>query len=391
MSWSSLQQFYRPLAQGIQRIDFLSGWQFYGNKPLVWLAFVLISALIFVTLRCLQRVISRRLGRLAGLTATGLDDLIVKLIDHTNALFLLLISACAALPVLRLGKETGALASSAIAVALVVQAGLWGQQIIDHVLAFLARRRAEQDSGMAAALAAMGFISRLLLWSLAVLLALSNLGLNITTLLAGLGVGGVAVALAVQNVLGDLFASLSIVFDRPFVVGDFIIVDDCLGTVEHIGLKTTRLRSLSGEELIFANSDLLKSRVRNFKRLYERRVVFGFGVPYETAYEKLAAIPAMVREIITPIPKTRFDRAHFKEYGALALNFEVVYFVLDPDYNLYMDIQQAINLALFRRFQQEGISFAYPTSTIHVQGGNLAAAAEPSGVERPPVAAGRGR
>jgi small-conductance mechanosensitive channel len=233
----------------------------------------------------------------------------------------------------------------------------------------------EEDAAGATTVNALGFIARAGLWWVLLLMGLSNLGVDITAFIAGFGIGGIAVALAVQNVLGDLFASLSIVLDKPFVIGDFIIVDDLLGTVEHVGLKTTRLRSLSGEQLVFSNSDLLNSRIRNFKRMYHRRVVFEFGVTYQTPYEKAARIGALVREIVEAQEKTRFDRAHFKEYGDFALVYEVVYHVLEPDFNVYMDIQQAINLEIFRRFEEENISFAYPTQTLYVASGATTAAA----------------
>jgi small-conductance mechanosensitive channel len=171
----------------------------------------------------------------------------------------------------------------------------------------------------------------------------------------------------VQNILGDLFASLSIALDKPFVIGDFIVVDGIAGTVEYVGLKTTRVRSLDGQQVVFANADLLKSRIHNYKRLYERRVLFGFGVRYSTPPDTLAAIPDWVRDIVTAQSATRFDRAHFKGFGDSALAFEVVYFVLDPDYNRYMDIQQAINLALVHRFAAAGVDFAFPTRTLHVE------------------------
>ncbi len=185
--------------------------------------------------------------------------------------------------------------------------------------------------------------------------------------MAGLGIGGIAVALAVQNILGDLFASLSIVLDKPFVIGDFIIVNEFLGTVEHIGLKTTRIRSLSGEQVIFSNADLLRSRIRNFKRMFERRVTFSIGVTYQTPSDKLERISALLKEIVVKQPKARFDRAHFKEFGDSALIYEVVYYVQNPDFNVYMDIQQAINIEIVRRFEEESIEFAYPTRTIHVK------------------------
>jgi small-conductance mechanosensitive channel len=207
-------------------------------------------------------------------------------------------------------------------------------------------------------------VGRALVWAVVGLLVLDNLGVDVTALVTGLGIGGVAVALALQNVLSDLFASLSIVLDKPFVVGDFIVVGDSMGSVEHVGLKTTRLRSLSGEQLVVSNSDLLGSRIRNYQRMSERRAVFQLGVTYETPPDKLRAIPAILRAVIEAQSATRFDRSHFKSYGAFSLDFETVYYVLTPDYNRYMDIQEAINLELLRHFTAHGIEFAYPTSTV---------------------------
>ena len=177
---------------------------------------------------------------------------------------------------------------------------------------------------------------------------------------------GIAIALAVQNILGDIFCSLSIILDKPFELGDFIIVGDLMGTIEHIGIKTTRLRSLSGEQLVFSNSDLVGSRIRNYKRMWQRRIVFEFGVTYQTPAAKVERIPGIVAEILGGQDRARLDRAHFKSYGNSALIFEVVYYVLEPDYNVYMDVQQAINLALMHRFEAEGIEFAYPTQTLYV-------------------------
>jgi small-conductance mechanosensitive channel len=165
-------------------------------------------------------------------------------------------------------------------------------------------------------------------------------------------------------VLGDLFASLSIVLDRPFVIGDFIIVDDMVGTVEYVGLKTTRVQSLSGEQIVFANADLLNSRIRNFKRMYQRRIVFTLGVTYQTPRAQLEQIPSIIRAAVERQENARFDRSHFLSYGDFSLNFETVYHVLVPDYNVYMDIQQAINLEIHREFEAAGIEFAYPTQTL---------------------------
>ncbi len=199
------------------------------------------------------------------------------------------------------------------------------------------------------------------------LLSLQNVGVDVTALVAGLGVGGIAVALALQNILGDLFASLAIVLDKPFVLGDFINVGgEFLGSIEAIGLKTTRIRSLSGEQLVFSNSDLLGSRIRNYGRMAERRIAFTVGVTYETPKDRLAEIPGIIREAVEAQDKVRFDRSHFQKFGDFSLDFETVYYVLSPDYSTYMDIQQAINLRLFGEFGDRGIEFAYPTQTLHL-------------------------
>ena len=227
------------------------------------------------------------------------------------------------------------------------------------------QRNLQEGPDGVAAMDILSFMARVAIWSVILLAALDNLGVNITTMIAGLGVGGIAVALAAQNILGDLFASLSIVLDKPFVVGDFLSIGDFLGSVERVGIKTTRLRSLSGEQLIFSNNDLLASRIRNYGRMLERRVVFSLGVTYQTPAAKLKIIPDMLRAAVESQEAVRFDRAHFQKYGDFALIFEVVYYVLSADYNEYMDIQQAINLKIFEEFDAEDIEFAYPTQTVY--------------------------
>lgn len=205
-----------------------------------------------------------------------------------------------------------------------------------------------------------------IVWVLGTAFILDNFGVKVGTLLAGLGVAGVAVGFAAQAILGDLFSYFAILFDRPFVIGDFIIVGDLMGTVEHIGLKTSRIRSLSGEQIIMSNSDLTGSRVKNYRRMSRRRVVFSLGVLYSTSANKLEAIPGFIQAIVEQTPGTTFDRAHFASFGPSSLDFEVVYYVESPDYNEYMNLQQQINLNVVRRFEQEDIGFAFPTRTIHV-------------------------
>jgi len=206
----------------------------------------------------------------------------------------------------------------------------------------------------------------ILIWAIAIIFFLDNIGFKITTVLAGLGIGGVAIALAAQTILADLFSYFAIFFDKPFAVGDFIIVDGFLGSVEYIGIKTTRIRSLSGEQVIFSNRDLTNSRIKNYKRMEKRRVVFQLGVVYQTPVEKLKEIPEVIENIIKDIADTQFDRCHFFSFGDFSLIFEIVYYVLSSDYNKYMDIQQEINLRIAEEFEKRQIEFAYPTQTIYL-------------------------
>jgi small-conductance mechanosensitive channel len=263
------------------------------------------------------------------------------------------------------------------AITLLLQMGLWGSTTFVKFLELRRERQLAEDPGTVATIDLLGFVIRVAVWAVVLLLALDNLGVDVTALVAGLGVGGIAVALAAQNILGDLFASLSIVLDKPFVVGDFLIVGEFLGSVEKVGIKTTRLRSLSGEQLVFSNNDLLSSRIRNYGRMFERRVLFSIGVTYQTPADKLKLAATILREAVEAQDKVRFDRAHFSNYGDFALSFEVVYYVLSPDYNVYMDIQQAINLTIYERFAEEQIEFAYPTQTLFVSRADAASGEDP--------------
>ena len=212
----------------------------------------------------------------------------------------------------------------------------------------------------------MVILVKTIAWVAGILFLLDNFGINVSTFIAGLGIGGVTIALATQAVLADTFSSFAIGLDKPFEIGDFIIVDTLMGTVEHVGLKTTRIRSLGGELLVFANSDLTAARIRNYKKMAERRIAFRVGVTYDTPQALMAKIPAMLQDAVTSQESARFDRAHFFEFGASSLNFEVVYYVLSQDYAVYMDTQQAINLTIMKAFEANGISFAFPTQTLHI-------------------------
>ena len=210
-------------------------------------------------------------------------------------------------------------------------------------------------------------ISRIVLWSLGILFILSNLGIEVTALIAGLGIGGVAIAFALQGILSDLFASFSIYFDKPFRIGDFIIVDGDAGVVQHIGIKSTRLKTLQGEELVISNNELTSARVHNFKKMSERRVVTTFGITYETPHDAVAEVPTLVEEIFKNLEGGRLDRIHFTTFADSALVFELVYFVESSQYPKYLEIQQKFNLALMESFAEKNIQFAYPTQTIYTK------------------------
>jgi len=333
----------------------------------IWLYAGLITVAVFLVGYYGKKIMVNRLRISAPTTKTDWDDLAGLLLERIHDIFLLLLALYAGSLVLPLSEDVSDLFGKLFVVAFLFQAALIGNRAIALAIKRYRQRKTESNIAATTTLGSIGFVLQLLLWFSLLLVALDNFGINITTLIAGLGIGGIAVALAVQNILGDLFASFSIVFDKPFVIGDFIIVGDFLGTVEYVGLKTTRIRSLSGEQLIFSNADLLQSRIRNFKRMQERRVVFTIGVRYQTPHKKLQALPGMIKEIIEERSDVRFDRAHFKEYGAYSLNFEIVFWIMNPDYNVFMDIQQAINLSLYECFEENGIEFAYPTQKIIIE------------------------
>jgi small-conductance mechanosensitive channel len=343
-----------------------------------WLMALAIAAGTLLVLALVKRITLHRLAALAARTETEVDDFLVEVMRRTRWLLVLLpvlymATVSIDVPGLRRGLRTAAV------LAFLLQLGLWLVVAINFWVESARRKRLEADAASATMIGAFSFLGKVVLWTVIVLVALDNLGVNVTALIAGLGVGGVAVALALQNILGDLLASLSIVLDKPFVIGDAIKVDDVTGTVESIGLKTTHLRSVSGEQIVVSNGDLLRSRIRNFKRMGERRVVVSFGVVYRTPPDKLARIPEIVRSLIDNRDHLRFDRAHLMRLGESSLDFEVVYFVLSSDYLLHMDLQQEILLGLLRQLEEEEIGLAYPTRTLILERAERSSVNSPAG------------
>jgi small-conductance mechanosensitive channel len=338
---------------------------FYGNEIQTWLISVAVAVGTLVALRLVEQVLIVRVERLTHQTHTIVDDVIIGALRKTKLIYLLIVSIFVGSIWLSLPADVRSVFWKVTIVATILQAGIWLSTALQIWLENY--RRDETDGANRMTMNALSFLGRIALWATVLLLALDNLGVDVTALVAGLGIGGLAIALAVQNVLSDLFASLSIVLDKPFIPGDFVVVGDMAGTVEHIGIKTTRIRSISGEQLVFSNTDLLGSRIRNFGRMKERRVVFALGVTYQTPADKLARVPGLIQAAIESQERVRFDRSHFASYGDSALNFETVYYVESSDYATHMDILQSVNLAIYRSFAAESIEFAYPTQTLFIE------------------------
>jgi small-conductance mechanosensitive channel len=344
--------------------DGLAALPLFSNTVLDWTVAAGIVAGALLVLLLLRRSVRSYHRRMMATAETELLEIPMQVLSRTTMLFFVALALFIGAQWLTKGPATERVITSALTIALFWQAGVWAVEATAAWLDRKRRRSMTTDRAAVGSLGIIGFILNVVIWALVLLLTLDNLGVDITALVAGLGIGGIAVALAVQNVLGDLFASLSITLDRPFVIGDFLAVGDFLGSVEYIGIKSTRLRSLSGEQIIMSNSDLLSSRVRNYGRMSERRVVFSTSITYETPIELIERLPALIREIVELQQDTRFDRSHFARHAAASLDFETVYYVLSADFNRYMDIQQAINLRLHRELSDLGVEFAYPTQKL---------------------------
>jgi small-conductance mechanosensitive channel len=328
-----------------------------------------VALVAYLLMRGALRLLLRRLSAIAARTPNRTDDMLVEVLGGTHRGLIALAALLIGVGLLDLQGRWGSRVDQLWFVVLVLQLALWCNRMIGIGLRRHAERQAAEGGGTAQVGAAATLVSwglRTMLWSIVLLAMLSNIGVNITAFVASLGVGGIAVALAAQNILGDLFASVAIALDKPFEVGDFIVFGAVAGTVETVGVKTTRIRSLGGEQIIMANTELLKQTVSNYKRLRERRIVFGFGVTYDTTTDQAAAIPDIVKRVVQAAEGVRFDRAHFKAFGGDSLDYEVVYIVLDPDYAVYMNHQQRINLGLMRELAAIGVGFAFPTRTLHI-------------------------
>lgn len=338
---------------------------YLDNTLAEWLLAAGIFAFSAAALWITGRFALARFTVFADRTQTGLDDMIAAVLGRTKALLMLIIAAFIASLWLSLPPNVVLVLKRAAAMAIVIQCGIWAVAAITHWVDRFVEETADKDPGAVTTVSALSFVGRLAVWVIVLLLILDNMGVEVTALLTGLGIGGIAVALAVKDVLGDLLASLSIVLDRPFVIGDFLVVGDTKGTVEYVGLKTTRLRSASGEQVVVGNNDLLGSRIQNLGRMGDRRGDLVIGVTYDTPRHTLERIPGWIEEIVDGQESTRHDRTHLASFGPYSVDFETVYYLTVPAYKRYMDVQQAILLAIHEKFESEGVEFAFPTQVVY--------------------------
>ena len=337
---------------------------FAGNSALAWLragAWVVAAVLL---MKIILPLVIRRTSKWAANTVTRWDDALVQALRAVRWFLVALVALHPASNELALRPVAERWVSGVATVAFFLQLALCASAFISGWIINVRQDSLEKDPSTTSALSILSFIARTVAWAILLLLLLDNLGFDVNALVAGLGIGGIAIGLALQNILSDLFASLSIVLDKPFQVGDFVVVDDFSGSIENIGLKTTRLRSLSGEVLVFSNGDLTKSRLRNYKLMKERRIPFTFGLTFEATPEQIEQVPVAIKKVIDAQKQARFDRAHFTGFGQSSLDFEVVYWMLTPDYAAYRDVQQAVNLGMMREFAAIGVKFAFPMRTL---------------------------
>ncbi len=339
---------------------------FLGNTILSWLIAISILTGLYIIIWFFKSVIIRRAESWSVKTTTSWDDYLIDMIENSVVPLLYIGSLYFVVSTLVFSPKVDSIAN----IVFLVVVTFFVLRIISSsfqkfVFSFIhAQENSDAKEKQASGLI---LIVNIVIWIIGIIFMIDNLGYDVTSLIAGLGIGGIAIALAAQTILGDLFSYFVIFFDRPFEIGDFVVIDDKSGVIEYIGIKTTRIRTLGGEQLVCSNTDLTNSRLHNYKRLEKRRILFNLGVTYQTSHKQLSEIPEMIRQVIQSKPYITFDRAHFSGYGDFSLNFEVVYYVQDADYTFYMDKQQSIYLDIFEAFEQSGIDFAYPTQTLMMQ------------------------
>ena len=344
--------------------------ELYTNSLTAWIVALVIFAAVSSFSFLLKSYVKRRSQRRA-VPPTHVQALLTDLVERTRLYFILIVALWVGSLWLVLTPHHEHIWQLVVIVGVLLQAGVWAGGLVLFWAERIAERRAA-DASTRMTINVVAIAARVVLWAIVLLVILDNLGINVTALVTGLGIGGIAIALAVQNILGDLFAALSIVLDKPFVVGDAINVGDAAGSVEHIGLKSTRLRSDSGEMIIISNGDLLKSRIRNYRGQEKRLVVLRLGIAYGTPAEKLALVPEIIRGAAEKEKSVKFDRSNFNNFGMFALGTESVYSVYKLSYAEYMNTQQRINLEIYRKLTEEGIEIAHQPPAVTAAPGDQA-------------------
>lgn len=347
---------------------------FLGNTVQSYIVSLGIIVCSFIVIRILRSAVLHRLKKWSEKTDTTIDDFLISAIEKSGVPLLYFGAIYMATTYLIMPARVEKIFYAAMLFILTFYVLRLLTTSLKFVIYGFLRRQEDSETKEKQARGLI-IIVNVVLWMLGVVFLLDNLGYDVSAIIAGLGIGGIAIALAAQTILGDLFSYFVIFFDRPFELGDFIVLDDKMGTVEYIGIKTTRLRTLGGEQLICSNTDLTNTRVHNYKRMEQRRVVFTLGIIYQSTYDVVRKVPEIVKNIVDIEPDVNFDRGHFSGFGDSSLNFEFVYYVMSADYNYYMDKQQAIYFEIFKAFEKEGIEFAYPTQTLFIEkmGANLPA------------------
>ncbi len=340
---------------------------FYNNTVSRYLVFLGCVLLSIVAVMIIVHFLIKRLKVWADKSKAESGDVLVQSVKKYLVPVLYFTAVFLCTKILTLDQTL----VSVINTAAELFAALFGGMLLTRVVIYFINlywQKKKSGSDNKLAIRWINGLVKFLIWCAVIILFLQNAGIKIDALLAGLGIGGLAIAFAAQVILQDVFCFFTILFDRPFEIGDFIVADEYMGTVEHIGVKTTRLRALSGEQLVMSNADLTGSRIKNYKTMAQRRVLFTLGVAYNTRAETLSAIPGIIKEIIDGIEGASFSRTHFFSYGEASLNFEIAYYVLSSDYDKYMDINQQVNLKIKETFDKRGIEFAFPTQILYVNG-----------------------
>ncbi|MBN2572169.1 MAG: mechanosensitive ion channel family protein [Ignavibacteriales bacterium] len=339
---------------------------FLYNRVLDYLLFLSTFIFSIIVIKIFKHIVLRKIKKWTQKTANTFDDLLIHNIEKRLLPLLYFVALYLSIQFLTIHPTAIEVIDILFLILLTIFVVRLIISIINYLVEIYLVKKEEQQKNIQSIKALLP-VAKILVWGFAIFILLDNLGVKITPLLAGLGVGGIAIALAAQSIFGDLFAYFIMLFDRPFEVGDFIITGEHIGSVEHIGIKSSRIRSISGEQIVISNTDLVNARVRNYKRMERRRVVFKLGVTYQATLEQLKEIPKTIKEIVESTKDTDFDRAHFFSYGDFSLIFEIVFYINSSDYTKYMDIQQEINFKIKEEFEKRGIEFAYPTQTLFLE------------------------